>query len=123
LCGLSIDELVPKRLTILKQLLPGVSQVAVLWHSTAFTDRTNADMLKETRDAGANLNIKLEFVDVRSRDDLERAFSTIAGRGAEALLPLPSLMLFLSENASSSLPPRTGCRQCSTRASSWSLEA
>jgi putative ABC transport system substrate-binding protein len=87
-------ELVPKRLTILKQLLPGVSRVAVLWHSTAFSDRTNADMLKETRDAGANLNIKLEFVDVRSRDDLERAFSTIAGKGAEALLPLPSPMLF-----------------------------
>ena len=87
-------ELVPKRLTILKQLLPGISQVAVLWHSTAFGDRTNADMLKETRDAGANLNIKLEFVDVRSRDDLERAFSTIAEKGAEALLPLPSPMLF-----------------------------
>ena len=87
-------ELVPKRLTILKQLLPGVSRVAVLWHSIAFSDRTNADMLSETRNAAANLNIQLEFVDVRSPDDLERAFSTIAGKGAEAVLPLPSPLLF-----------------------------
>lgn len=87
-------ELVPKRLAFLKQLLPRLSRVAVLWHSTAFSERTTTDMLKETRNAGANLGVQLEFVDVRSPDELERAFSTIVRGGAEALLPLPSPLLF-----------------------------
>ena len=87
-------ELVPKRLAFLKQLLPTISRVSVLWQSTAFSDRTTSDMLKETTNAGANLGIQLEFVDVRSPDELERTFFTIVKAGADALLPLPSPMLF-----------------------------
>lgn len=87
-------ELVPKRLAFLKQLLPKVSHVAVLWHPTAFSERTTADMLKETRSAGASLDIQLDFVEVRNPDELDRAFSEIVKGGAQALLPLPSPLLF-----------------------------
>ena len=87
-------ELVPKRLAYLKQLLPKVSRVAVLWHSTAFSERTTADMLKETRNAGSSLAIQLEFVDVRSPAEIDHAFSVIVKSGAQALLPLPSTLLF-----------------------------
>ena len=38
--------------------------------------------------------MQLQFVEVRSPDDLARAFSEIAGLRAEALFPLPSTMLF-----------------------------
>jgi len=87
-------ELVPKRLAFLKQLLPKVSHVAVLWHPGAFSDRTTADMLKETRDAAATLGMQLQFIEVRSPDELEQAFSAISKARVEALLPLPSPMLF-----------------------------
>jgi putative ABC transport system substrate-binding protein len=87
-------ELVPKRLAFLKQLLPKVSRVAVLWHPGAFSDRTSADMLKETTDAAATLGIQLQFVEVRSAEELENAFVAITKARAEALLPLPSTMLF-----------------------------
>jgi ABC-type uncharacterized transport system substrate-binding protein len=87
-------ELVPKRLTFLKQLLPKVSRVAVLWHPGAFSDHTTADMLKETTDAAATLGMQLQFVEVRSPEQLETAFAAITNTHAEALLPLPSTMLF-----------------------------
>lgn len=87
-------ELVPKRLTFLKQLLPRLSRVAVLWQPGAFGERTTADMRKETKDAAAALGLQLQFVEARSPNDLERAFSTIAQAGADAVLPFPSTMLF-----------------------------
>jgi ABC-type uncharacterized transport system substrate-binding protein len=87
-------ELVPKRLTFLKQLLPRLSRVAVLWQPGAFGERTTADMLKETKDAAAALGLQLQFVEAQSPNDLERAFSTIAKAGADAVLPFPSTMLF-----------------------------
>jgi putative tryptophan/tyrosine transport system substrate-binding protein len=87
-------ELVPKRLGFLKEILPKVSRVAVLWHPGAFSDRTTAEMLKETTDASASLGMQLQFVEVRSPDELEHAFSTITKARVEALLPLPSPMLF-----------------------------
>lgn len=87
-------ELVPKRLAFLKQLLPKVSHVAGLWHPGAFSDRTTADMLKETNDAALSLGMQLQFVEVRSPDALEQAFSEISKVKVDALVPLPSPMLF-----------------------------
>jgi ABC-type uncharacterized transport system substrate-binding protein len=87
-------QLVSKRLALLKEILPKVSHVAVLWHPGAFSDLTTASMLKETTDAAATLGIQLQFVEVRTPDGLDAAFSAITKANAEALLPLPSTMLF-----------------------------
>jgi putative ABC transport system substrate-binding protein len=87
-------ELVPKRLSLLREVLPKVSRVAVLWHPNAFSSRTMADMLKESADAAAILGLQLQLVEVRSPDELERAFSAINEARAEALFPLPSPLLF-----------------------------
>src|SRR5262245_17864225 len=54
-------ELVPKRLTFLKQVLPKVSLVAVLLHPGAFSEHTTADMLKETTDAAASLECNFNW--------------------------------------------------------------
>ena len=87
-------QLVSKRLALLKEILPKVSHAAVLWHPGAFSDLTTASMLKETTDAAATLGIQLQFVEVRTPDGLDAAFSAITKANAEALLPLPSTMLF-----------------------------
>jgi putative ABC transport system substrate-binding protein len=87
-------QLVSKRLALLKEILPKVSHVAVLWHPGAFSDLTTASMLKETMDAAAILGIRLQLVEVRTPDGLDAAFSAITKANAEALLPLPSTMLF-----------------------------
>jgi putative ABC transport system substrate-binding protein len=87
-------QLVSKRLTLLKEILPKVSRVAVLWHPGAFSNRTTASMLKETTDAATTLGMQLQFVEVRSPEELEYAFSAITKAHAEAVLPLPSTMLF-----------------------------
>ena len=88
-------ELVPKRLALLKQALPMVSRVAALWHPGAYGDRTMSDMMKETEAAVRILGVHLRLVAVQGPDEFERAFSTIVGERADALIVFPSPMLFL----------------------------
>jgi putative ABC transport system substrate-binding protein len=87
-------ELVPKRLALLKEVLPKVSRVAALLHPGAFSEHTMTDMLKETAEAAGTLGVQLQLVEVRSPDEVDRAFSTMIRDRAEALFQLPSAMLF-----------------------------
>jgi len=86
-------ELVPKRLGLLKEALPAVSRVAVLWHPGAFGERTMKDMVKETEAAARTLGVQLQFVEVRGPDEFDRAFSTMIKERADALVTFPSVML------------------------------
>ena len=87
-------ELLPKRLALLKETLPTASRVVALWHPGAYGERTMSDMIKETEAAARTLGVQLRLVGVQGPDELERAFSTIAGERADALLVFPSPMLF-----------------------------
>lgn len=87
-------ELVPKRLELLKQALPKVSRVAVLWHTGAFSERTTRDMLKATEAAAPTLGVQLQLVEVRGPDEFDRAFVTMIRERADALFVFPSPMLF-----------------------------
>ena len=48
-------ELVSKRLQLLKEIVPGLSRVVVLWHPHAYGERTMAGMLKAIEDAARSL--------------------------------------------------------------------
>jgi putative ABC transport system substrate-binding protein len=87
-------ELVPKRLALLKELLPTMSRIAALWHPGAFTELTTADMLKEAAEAARALNLQLQFLEVRGPEQFERAFSDMKEARAEAMFMFPSTMLF-----------------------------
>jgi ABC-type uncharacterized transport system substrate-binding protein len=87
-------ELVPKRLELLKEALPKVSRVAGLWHPGNLSERTTKDMLSQTETAARTLRMQLQLVEVRSPDELDRAFSTMARQRADALIMFPSAMLF-----------------------------
>jgi putative ABC transport system substrate-binding protein len=86
--------LTPKRLELLKEMLPAMSRIGALWHPGAFGERATGDMLKETEVASHTLGVKLHLVGVRSTDELDRAFATMTRERAEAVLVFPSTMLF-----------------------------
>jgi putative ABC transport system substrate-binding protein len=89
-------ELVGKRLELLKQAVPGVSRVAVLWQPGAFGERTEKDMLKGADVAARALVVQLQFVEARGPADFDRAFSDMTRARAGALTGLTSNM-FVSE--------------------------
>ena len=67
--GLSIlaPEMASKGLELLKQAVPGVSRVAVLWDPGAFPERTAKDMLKEVEVAARALGVRLQFIEAQGQ--------------------------------------------------------
>ena len=71
-------ELVPKRLAYLKELLPSISRVHVLWHPNAYAKQTMDDMVAETEHAAATLNLHLQFVAAGGPSEFEKTFQAVA---------------------------------------------
>ena len=87
-------ELVSRRLQLLKEIVPGLSRVVVLWHPRAYGERTMAGMLKEIESAAQSLGTKLLLVPAASPDDLGGAFAAMSKERADGLIVFPSPMLF-----------------------------
>jgi len=87
-------ELVSKRLQLLKEIVPSLSRVVVLWHPHAYGERTMAGMLKEIESAAQSLGTMLQLVPAASPADLSSAFVTMATERADGLVLFPSPMLF-----------------------------
>ncbi len=87
-------ELVAKRLQLFKDAVPGFSRLAAIWHPGAYGERTMRNMIRETETAARTLGVHLGLVAVQGPDELDRAFFTIAGERADALIVFPSPMLF-----------------------------
>jgi putative ABC transport system substrate-binding protein len=98
----------PKRLEILKQTVPGATHMAALWHPAGLGERTGATMSRETREAARVLGVRLEFLEARGSDDLDRALAGLTRERAGALIVLPSPMLLNEPQRIVDLVSRTG---------------
>ena len=87
-------ELVGKCLELLKQVVPGVSRVAVLRHPGAQGQRMENDILKGAEVAALALGVRLQFVEARGPADFDRAFSDMTSARAGALTVLGGTMFF-----------------------------
>jgi putative tryptophan/tyrosine transport system substrate-binding protein len=80
-------DLSGKRLELLKEAIPRLSQVAVL----VYRDNPAATlMLKETETAGQSLGLQLQILEVRNTDELENAFGVVKKGHSEAINVLSS---------------------------------
>lgn len=89
-------ELVPKRLGLLKEIVPAASRVAVLWHPGVYSESTMSNMLKGAEDAAQSLGLRLQLLGAESPGDFDGAFAAIQREHADALLVFPSPMLYLN---------------------------
>ncbi len=94
LTGLSLlfPELIGKCLEQLKQAVPGVSRVAVLWEPGEVPERAERVILKEARLAAQRLGVRLQFVEARAPADVDRAFAEMTRARAGALTVLSTPM-------------------------------
>ena len=83
-------ELSGKRLELLKEVVPGLTRVAVLWNAA---NPANAAVWEETQAAARALGLRLHSQDVRGPQDLEGAFARMAQARPEALLVLGDALL------------------------------
>ena len=91
--GLSqlLTELSPKELELLKEAVPGVRRVAVLWNPTT---PSHKPALKAVEDAARTLGIQLQPVAAGAPAELEPAFTAMTRERAGAVLVLTSPFYF-----------------------------
>ena len=80
-------ELAPKRLELLKETVPNLSHVAVLWSPDT---RNSAQGLPETEAAARSFGLKVQSINVKGPDDLQRAFSVMRKESVGAFILLRS---------------------------------
>jgi ABC-type uncharacterized transport system substrate-binding protein len=80
--GLTImsPELSAKRLELLQEMVPGMRRVAALWDPT-----TGASQVSITENAARSMNLELQVLEVRRRDDLDNAFRAARNGRADGL--------------------------------------
>jgi putative ABC transport system substrate-binding protein len=76
------DELVGKRLELFKETIPNLIRVAVLWDPQRVTF---PKIQQRTKHAAGLLRLKIQSLEVRSSDDLPKAFQAATEEGAEGL--------------------------------------
>lgn len=97
--GLSYDAggtLGEKLLDLLKQAVPGLARVAVLWNPDS---RMQSFWLDDMQPAARALKLELLPFTARSANDLRPAFRQMKERRAEALVAYADVMLFLQREA------------------------
>ena len=84
-------EIGGKRLELLKEIVPRLTRVAFLGTST---QPGNAQALRETEVAAGALKVKLQYLDVLDRNDIEIAFRDASKGHTDAVLTMASPILF-----------------------------
>lgn len=92
LTGLAIPdaELSAKRLEVLKEVIPRLSNGAVLWNAA---NPANAVAWKETNSAARVLGLTLQSYELRTVDDFEAAFARIAQQRPDFLYVLQDALM------------------------------
>ena len=90
--GLSTQapELSGKRLELLKEILPNLSRMAVLWQPGGPGSSLRA---KETEATAWSLGIKPQMIEVKGTHEFQSAFAEMKKHRAEALIPLRSPLI------------------------------
>lgn len=93
-------ELNAKRIELLREVVPGLSRVAIMWNPD---DRGSAFDVKAMESAARALGLQFQSVEVSRAEDLERAFSTLTTGRAEAVIVIASALTYTNRSQIASL--------------------
>src|SRR5437773_1835433 len=118
--GLSFlaTETYGKRLELVKEIVPKVSRLALLYDSRNAVDVLN---VREGEGVARGLGIKLQPLDAQDSGDLERAFSAMTRERAQALDVLQSSTNFTHRDSSRTSRPSSSCQRSLDARSLWML--
>jgi len=85
--GLSMmsSDLVGKQMQLLKELVPKISRVALLWNPA---NPSNAPQLRRAQDAASALAVRLQPLEARGPDEIDSAFAAMTRERAGAVIVL-----------------------------------
>ena len=99
-------ELIGKWLELLKQAVPDLSRVAFLWQPGIVPESYERSFLKRAETAAQALDLRLQFVEVRGPEELDKAFLEMTRARVEALVVFGGAMLILERKRIADLAAR-----------------
>lgn len=75
-----------KRMVLLKEMVPQVKTIGILWDAHAWGERVGSEMARRTEKAVLATGARAVIVAVRGPDDLERAFSSLKQAQVDGLI-------------------------------------
>ena len=87
-----MPELTPQRLQLLKQIVPSLRRVAILWQPGTLTEDAFKHMLQETQATARSIGVQIQVVEAAKVDDFDTGFSAMATERAEGLIVLVNPM-------------------------------
>jgi putative ABC transport system substrate-binding protein len=85
-------EMTGKQLELLKEIVPRVGRVAVLWNPT---NRSTQPSVDQARGAARKLGLQLQVLEARQPEDIESAFTAMSRERSGALLVLSDATFIL----------------------------
>jgi putative ABC transport system substrate-binding protein len=90
--GLLSPEVAPKWIELLKNILPGISQVAVLLNHA---NPSHQSLIEQSQAAAARLGLRVRPLELGTADDLASTVEAARGWPADAVVVLPDVMFFI----------------------------
>lgn len=89
-------ELMPKRLQLLREIVPGAGRIAALVHPGVYGESTMRNMEAGIEEAAKVSRVRLQIFNASSPNDFDGAFAAMTAAQADALVILPSPMFYLN---------------------------
>src|SRR5439155_16553141 len=99
-------DLVGKWLELLKQAIPSVKQVAFLWQPGSLPESARQGIATRADAAARALGVRLQFVEVKGPEDLERSFSEMTRPRVDAVIVWGGSMMILERRRVAELAVR-----------------
>jgi putative tryptophan/tyrosine transport system substrate-binding protein len=90
-----MPELTPQRLNLLKQIVPTLSRVAILWQPGTLSEDAFKRMLQETQATARAIGVAIQVVEAAKVEDFDAAFAAMAQERADGLIVLVNPMFFV----------------------------
>src|SRR5205823_9446831 len=76
----------PRRLELLKQIVPTLSRVAIMWSPGTLSETTFRQMLLETEATARSLDVKVQVFEASKVDDFNAAFSAMVNERVDGVI-------------------------------------
>lgn len=86
-------EQTPRRLAMLREIVPNLRRAGLLWQQGTLRDRTLTQTKEDAAAWGRGVGVDVEFFEVRTASELEVTFETMGQKKVDGLVVLVSPML------------------------------
>jgi ABC-type uncharacterized transport system substrate-binding protein len=92
-----MPELTPQRLKLLKQIMPTIRRVAILWRPGTLSQDGFGQMLNETQATARSLGVQIQIIEAEKVDDFDAAFAAMTKGRADGLIVLINPMYAIQQ--------------------------